>query len=74
VRAADHERGRRSRGVGVANPVMRLGFSATPWLYDALVGPLMRVAGLRRQRIAPHPGNVFAPSQEQVSQQQVLQK
>ncbi|MEU7908811.1 SDR family NAD(P)-dependent oxidoreductase [Actinoplanes sp. NPDC049118] len=55
---------RRPRGtvtVGAANWFIRFGFVATPGLYDALVGPLMRIAGLSRERVAPHCGNVFAP-------------
>ncbi|GIF05030.1 short-chain dehydrogenase [Actinoplanes siamensis] len=55
---------RRPRGtvtVGAANRLILFGFVATPALYDLLVGPLMRIAGLSRERIGPHPGNVFAP-------------
>jgi NAD(P)-dependent dehydrogenase (short-subunit alcohol dehydrogenase family) len=58
------DRRRSAASVGWANPLMRLGFAATPWLYDRLVGPLMRVAGLSRQPTADHPGNVFTPSQD----------
>jgi len=50
--------------VGLANPLMRLGFSAAPRLYDRLVGPLMRVAGLSRRRTDPTPGNVFDASED----------
>jgi len=49
--------------VGLANRVMRLGFSATPRLYDRLVGPLMRRFGFGRPT-PPGPGNVFDPSQD----------
>ncbi|MFI1993498.1 SDR family NAD(P)-dependent oxidoreductase [Actinoplanes sp. NPDC020271] len=55
---------RRPRGtvtVGAANKLILFGFLATPPLYDFLVGPLMRLAGLSREKVAPHPGNVFAP-------------
>lgn len=48
--------------VGAASRLIRLGFVATPRLYDALVGPLMRIAGLSRERVAPHDGNVFEPA------------
>ncbi len=50
--------------VGWANPVMRLGFSAMPWAFDALVGPLMRVLGQRQEQLAPTSGNVLEPLDE----------
>jgi short-subunit dehydrogenase len=50
------------RSVGPANVVARLGFTAAPRLFDVLVGPLMRLAGLSRERIGAHDGNVFTPS------------
>ncbi|MFI7432043.1 SDR family NAD(P)-dependent oxidoreductase [Micromonospora haikouensis] len=31
-------------------------------VYDALVGPLMRLAGLSRRRVGRHDGVVFAPN------------
>ena len=55
---------RRMRSVSVANPIIALGFTLTPRLYDVLVGPLMKVAGLSRREVGAHPGNVFAPSEE----------
>ena len=55
---------RATASVSVTNPLIRLGFTLTPWLYDALVTPLMRVAGLSRRAVAPHPGNVLRPSQD----------
>lgn len=33
-----------------------------PRLYDVCVGPLMNLVALRRGRVAPHPGTVFAPA------------
>ncbi|WP_328475330.1 SDR family NAD(P)-dependent oxidoreductase [Actinoplanes sp. NBC_00393] len=48
--------------VGAANRLISFGFVATPALYDALVGPLMRAGGLSREAVAPHPGNVFTPA------------
>ena len=39
----------------------RLGFSAAPRLFDALVGPLMRAGGLSTDRVPAHEGNVFVP-------------
>jgi NAD(P)-dependent dehydrogenase (short-subunit alcohol dehydrogenase family) len=55
---------RRMRSVGAANPVIALGFHLLPRVYDVLVGPLMKVAGLSRRPVADHPGNVFAASEE----------
>jgi len=56
--------GKRMRSVSVANPVIALGFHLVPRLYDVLVGPLMKVAGLSRREVAAHPGNVFAASED----------
>ncbi|WBB81571.1 SDR family NAD(P)-dependent oxidoreductase [Micromonospora sp. WMMD882] len=56
------DRPRREVTVGSANLVMRFGFTALPGLYDVLVGPLMRLAGLSRRPTPPHPGVVFAPN------------
>ena len=64
VRVVD--RRKRLGGVNPANLVIRFGFVAAPRLYDVLVPGLMRLAGLRRQHVGPHRGNVFTPS-EQVS-------
>jgi NAD(P)-dependent dehydrogenase (short-subunit alcohol dehydrogenase family) len=56
----DHPRHRTQ--VGLANGVMRFGFSFLPGLYDALVGPLFTVAATDRTRPeAPNPGNVLEP-------------
>jgi short-subunit dehydrogenase len=55
---------RRRRSVGITNPVIALGFTVLPRLYDVLVTPLMKVAGLSRHPVAPHPGNVFTPSED----------
>ncbi|GIF53780.1 short-subunit dehydrogenase [Asanoa ferruginea] len=59
LKVADHPR--RSVSVGWANPLIRVGFSTMPAVYDALVGPLMRRGGLSREPVAAHTGNVFAP-------------
>jgi NAD(P)-dependent dehydrogenase (short-subunit alcohol dehydrogenase family) len=59
LRAADKPR--REASVGIANPVVVLGFRTMPALYDALVTPLMRVSGLSWRRISAHTGNVFDP-------------
>ncbi|GAA0917862.1 SDR family oxidoreductase [Virgisporangium ochraceum] len=59
VRLADRPRPERS--VGLANGLIRFGFTAMPPVYDLLVGPLMRVGGLSREEVAGHDGNVFGP-------------
>jgi short-subunit dehydrogenase len=59
LRCARHPRG--TVTVGVTNRLIQFGFVAMPAVYDLLVGPLMRVAGLSRERVEPHNGNVFAP-------------
>ncbi len=54
------DRPRPRRQVGLANGLMRFGFSAAPGLYDALVGPLFGVLGVDRDRpVSPGPGNVL---------------
>jgi len=60
LRCADHPRARVS--VGLANSAARLGFTALPWAYDALVGPMMQVFGLSRRASPPVAGNVAAPA------------
>lgn len=55
------DRPRTRVNVGPANFVMKFGFSATPRLFDAVVGPFFSVAALDRRRVDPHPGNVPAP-------------
>ena len=62
VRCLDHPKPRVS--VGALNPVVRLGFTAMPWAFDRLVTPLMKVAGLSRERTGPTDGNVFEPQPE----------
>lgn len=58
--------GRRGSGqVGLANEVIRFGFTALPWAYDRLVGPLFAVAA--QDQTAPPvsgPGNVLASREE----------
>jgi short-subunit dehydrogenase len=56
--------GRRSRSVGMLNPVIAFGFTTLPRLYDTLVTPIMNAVGLSRRPVAPHPGNVFTPSED----------
>lgn len=57
------DRDRRTVSVGIANPVMRWGFSALPAVYDRLVTPLMTLAGLARGHVEARPGNVFEASE-----------
>lgn len=59
LRALD--RPRREVSVGIANPVVVLGFRALPAVYDALVQPLMRLGGLTGAPAGAHDGNVFVP-------------
>jgi short-subunit dehydrogenase len=47
--------------VGVANPVMSLGFTLLPWLFDLLVGPLFAVAARGPERVPSTTGNVLDP-------------
>jgi short-subunit dehydrogenase len=58
--------GRRGSGqVGLANEVIRFGFTALPWAYDRLVGPIFAVAA--QDQTAPSrsgPGNVLASREE----------
>ena len=62
VRCLDEPRDRMT--VGALNPLVRLGFSTMPWAFDRLVTPLMRLAGISRERTAPTDGNVFEPQPE----------
>ncbi len=58
------ERGQLRSQVGIANDVVRLGFTAVPGVFDALVGPLFGAAALdRTQPVANGPGNVLESSQ-----------
>ncbi len=52
---------RRDRGVGPTNPLVVIGFRLFPGIYDAIVGPLMRVAGLSKRPVTAHPGNTLEP-------------
>ena len=48
--------------MGVSNPFVTFAFRAMPGLFDALVRPLMRLAGLSRDHVGPTPGNVLEPT------------
>ncbi|MEU4528841.1 SDR family NAD(P)-dependent oxidoreductase [Micromonospora ureilytica] len=56
------DRPRREISVGRLNVVLRAGFIVLPGVYDVLVGPLMRAAGLSGRSVAAHDGSVFAPN------------
>lgn len=61
------ERPRRLKQSGFANPVIIAGFRLFPPVFDALVGPLLRVFGMSRDTVPPTTGNVFAPVPEKES-------
>nr|WP_246214646.1 SDR family NAD(P)-dependent oxidoreductase [Modestobacter muralis] len=52
---------RRLKQSGFLNPVIIAGFRLFPPVFDALVGPLLRVFGMSRDTVPPTTGNVFAP-------------
>lgn len=47
--------------VGRLNPLMRLGFSLTPRIFDAIVGPLFEVLASKPVAVGPTTGNVLEP-------------
>jgi len=58
---------RRLKQSGFANPIIIAGFRLFPPVFDALVGPLLKVFGMSRDDVAPTTGNVFAPVPEKES-------
>ncbi|MDG4837915.1 SDR family NAD(P)-dependent oxidoreductase [Micromonospora sp. WMMD967] len=56
------DRPRREVSVGRLNVLLRAGFTVLPGVYDVLVGPLMRAAGLSGRPVAAHDGSVFTPN------------
>ena len=62
VRVIGHPRDRVS--VGRANPLMRLGFTFLPAVFDLAVGPLFRLAGTKPGHQLPTAGNVLRPKPE----------
>jgi NAD(P)-dependent dehydrogenase (short-subunit alcohol dehydrogenase family) len=58
---------RRLKQSGFANPLIIAGFRLLPPVFDALVGPLLRVFGMKRDSVPPTTGNVFAPVPEKES-------
>ncbi len=55
------DRPRNRVAVGFANPIMRLGFSATPALFDLLVGPMFRMLATSGPKVPATAGNVLDP-------------
>ncbi|MCV2488154.1 SDR family NAD(P)-dependent oxidoreductase [Geodermatophilus sp. YIM 151500] len=53
------DRPRRLTQSGVLNPLVIAGFRLLPAVYDALVGPLLKVFALARDDVPPSEGNVF---------------
>jgi NAD(P)-dependent dehydrogenase (short-subunit alcohol dehydrogenase family) len=58
---------RRLKQSGIANPLIIAGFRLLPPVFDALVGPLLKVFGMSRDSVPPTTGNVFAPVPEKES-------
>jgi len=57
--------GKRGGQVGLANEVIRFGFTALPWAYDRLVGPLFSIAAQDQTvEVKPDPGNVLSSRDE----------
>lgn len=52
---------RKRVGVGIANAVIRTGFTVTPGLYDVLVGPLFATLANGRSTVPATSGNVLQP-------------
>jgi NAD(P)-dependent dehydrogenase (short-subunit alcohol dehydrogenase family) len=57
TQVVEHPRDRVS--VGLANPLMRLGFTFLPTVFDVIVGPLFRVAAMKPGQQPPTTGNVL---------------
>jgi NAD(P)-dependent dehydrogenase (short-subunit alcohol dehydrogenase family) len=55
---------RRLKQSGFANPLIIAGFRLLPPVFDALVGPLLKVFGMARDSVPATTGNVFAPVPE----------
>ncbi|WP_410567246.1 SDR family NAD(P)-dependent oxidoreductase [Amycolatopsis sp. cmx-4-61] len=61
TRLADRPRRHVSVPIGPGNPLIITGFRLLPRLYDRLVGPLLQLAVLTRERLRPTPGTVHHP-------------
>ena len=57
-------RPRRLVHVGPANRLTVAGFRLAPWLYDRMIGPLVKLVVLRGGPVPPSPGNVLEPRPE----------
>ncbi len=55
---------RHNAAVGPFNPLMRLGFTVVPRLYDVLVGPLFNLLALARKPSPASEGNVFRATED----------
>jgi short-subunit dehydrogenase len=55
------ERPHRELDVGWGNPFMRAAYSLTPSLFDAIVGPVLKLASFTPRRRPNGPGNVLEP-------------
>ncbi len=55
------DRPRRHVEVGPVNTITVLGFRLFPWVFDRIVGPLVKLAVFRGAPSAPNDGNVLAP-------------
>ena len=58
------DRPERQVHAGFANPLYVVGFRFLPGVYDAMIGPVMRVLGIAKDSVAPTTGNVFASRPE----------
>jgi NAD(P)-dependent dehydrogenase (short-subunit alcohol dehydrogenase family) len=58
------ENPRRLKQSGIANPLIIAGYRLVPPVFDALVGPLLKVFGMSRDSVPASDGNVFAPVPE----------
>jgi NAD(P)-dependent dehydrogenase (short-subunit alcohol dehydrogenase family) len=58
------DRPERQVHAGFANPLFVAGFRLVPGIYDAMIGPVMRLLGIAKDSVAPTPGNVFASRPE----------
>ena len=59
--AAALDRPVRDQNVGISNPFVIFAFRAMPDLFDVLVRPLMRLAGLSRNPVGPLPETFSSP-------------
>ena len=65
VKLIDKPRKHVSIPVGPPNPVLITGFRLLPFLYDRIVGPAFKLAGLTRREETVSDGNVHKPDPDQ---------